>query len=365
MMLEAQEPLLVGSSLFDVQAWKPGQVVYQPMAISAIGGIKRMGPGEEYPEVSMEMADSFFQQSVGKVGLALKVTEELINESQFDVIGMTIRAIGRAFARHKETEIFQFISSISTPVFDNINARFNATTGLGSIFGSTTGRDLEGSANGSMTMDDLMDGYTHLLSKGFMPNTLLMHPLTWHMFMKDPIMRQMMLNSGGGTYFALWNGDFGNRSLTGAMGGGLGFSKGQPVNPHASPLEAYSQVLNSSPRIPSYFPFPLRIIVSPFVPMDPVNELTDVYLFEAGEIGTILQEEALTTERWSDPERDIQKIKFRERYNFGIKNEGQASVVFKNIKLVANEIVLPAQSTISVGAGEPVQKLDQSLPVLQ
>ena len=38
----------------------------------------------------------------------------------------------------------------------------------------------------------------------------------------------------------------------------------------------------------------------------------------------------------------------RERYDLAIKNEGQAIAVLRGVRVVPNEIVLPAQTTIPV-----------------
>ena len=244
------------------------------------------------------------------------------------------------------------ISSLGETVFDN-------ATPASSVFGITTGRGLTGSANGSLTVDDLFDAYTHLVSKGYSPDTLLMHPLTWNMFMRDPIMRMTMLNSGGGTYFATYNGSFSNTNPWGSQpANGIGMGSGTMINPNYSEVENYSQNLTSAPVLPSYFPFPLRIVVSPFVTHDPIRDLTEIYLFESGELGVILQDEELTSQQWEDPARDIQKIKFRERYNLMIKNEGQAVATFANIKVIANQVVLPAQAQIEVGSGASIDELD-------
>ena len=57
------------------------------------------------------------------------------------------------------------------------------------------------------------------------------------------------------------------------------------------------------------------------------------------ELGVLLVDEELTTEEWRDPARDITKIKFRERYCFGILNEGESVAVLRNIHNVPNKII--------------------------
>ena len=190
-------------------------------------------------------------------------------------------------------------------------------------------------------MDDLFDAYGHVLMQGFTPDVLLMHPLTWVMFVKDPTLRAFALQSGGGTFFAGWNGDPRTRfnPWAAASQGGLGTGTGANLvqgpsgnstgtaasNTAASALTAFSQTLNSSPQIPSYFPFPLRIVVSPLVPFDPVRKVSDIYLFDSSELGVLVVDEDVTTDEFDDPSVDIKKIKLRERYGIGILNEGSSN----------------------------------------
>lgn len=350
---EAAEPLLVGTSLLQRINYSFGQNITFP----AMGALEAadIAEGQEYPERSLAVGGATVTASVGKSGLAVKVTEEMIRYSQWDVIGMHLRAAGRALARHKEVKIFNYIRSMGTPVFDNL-----APTE--SINGVMTGRDLQGNPNGAVTMDDVFDSYAHILMQGFMCNTVLMHPLTWTMFVKDAQLRAFVQANGGGTFFATWTGNPAGRAAWDNSGqGGLGVSGGQTINPGqtstgqsspsglaASSLLQYPQDINSAPVLPSYLNVPFRIIVSPFVPFDPRRKLTDIYMFDSNELGVLFVDEEVTTEQFNDPARDMQKIKLRERYGIGILNEGHAIAVMRNVHVVPNEIVLPAQTTIEV-----------------
>lgn len=359
---EAQEPLLVGASLLQRINYTAGQTITFP----AVGALQAadIAEGQEYPERSLQMGGSTVTASVGKVGLAVRVTEEQIRYSQFDVIGLHLRAAGRALARHKEVKIFNYIRSMGVTVFDNAQP-------TKSLKGVTSGRALDGSGNGSLTMDDLFDCYAQVLTQGFTPDTILVHPLTWAMFVKDPVLRAFALSSGGGTFFATWTGSPAGRAPWDASSqGGLGVSGGQLITPggaasgaEASPLTKYPQTLTSAPQLPSYFGVPFRIIVSPFVPFDPAKRLTDVYMFDSSELGVLIVDEEVTTDEWTDPRVDMRKIKLRERYGIGILNEGMAIAVMKNVSVAANEIVLPAEATISV-AGGGLAPLSPTTPVV-
>ena len=344
---EAQEPLLVGTSLLQRINYSYGQTITFP----AVGALQAadIPEGGEYPERSLQMGGSTVTANIGKSGVAVKVTDEMIRYSQFDVIGMHLRAAGRALARHKEVKIFNLIRSLGVPVFDNLNP-------TKSLKGVTTGRNLAGAGNGSVTMDDMFDAYAQVITQGFFPNTLLMHPLTWTMFVKDATLRAFVLQNGGGTFFATWTGNPAGRAPWDNSGqGGLGVSGGQLITPpdaasgaQASPLATYPQTINSAPNLPGYMNIPFRIIVSPFVPYDPRRKLTDIYMFDSSELGVLIVDEEVTTEEFDDPRVDIRKIKLRERYGLGILNEGKAIAVLRNVKVVPNEIVLPAQAQIDV-----------------
>ena len=341
---EAIEPMLVGSSLLQRIEYHYGQTITFP-AVGALDAAD-IGEGMAYPERQLSMGGATVTAQIGKSGLAVKVTEEMIRYSQFDVINMHLRAAGRALARHKEKKVFNYIKSMGVVCFDNL-------TPTSSVFGVTTGRDLDGSANGSVIVDNIFDAYSQILLQGFTPNTLLMHPLTWSMFVKDPVMRLMMLNGAGGTWFATHSGNPSGRASWG--GNPMGMSGGQQIVPGdaansetATGVGGYPQTLNSAPNLPGYFPFPFRIIVSPFVNFNPATKLTDIMLFDSNELGALIVDEDVMTEEWTDPAVDIRKIKLRERYGIGIFNEGMAIGVLKNVKIVPNQIVLPAQATQNV-----------------
>lgn len=344
---EAQEPLLIGTSLLQRINFSYGQTITFP-AVGALVAAD-IAEGQEYPERSLSMGGSTVTASIGKSGVAVKVTDEMIRYSQFDVIGMHLRAAGRALARHKEVKIFNLIRSLGVPVFDNVLP-------AKSLKGVTTGRDLSGAGNGSVTMDDIFDSYAQIITQGFFPDTLLMHPLTWTMFVKDATLRAFVLQNGGGAFFATWTGNPAGRApWDNSSQGGLGVSSGQNITPSGaasgdqpSPLADYPQTLNSAPNLPGYLNIPFRIIVSPFVPYDPRRKLTDIYMFDSSELGVLIVDEEVTIEEFDDPRVDIRKIKLRERYGLGILNEGKGISVLKNIHVVPNEIVLPAQASIDV-----------------
>ncbi len=337
---EAAEPLLVGTSLLQRIEYHAGQTITFP-AVGALVAAD-IAEGQEYPERQLQMGGATVTATIGKSGVAVKVTDEMIKYSQYDVIGMHLRAAGRALARHKEQKIFNYINSMGVVCFDN-------ATPTNSLFGVTHGRGLDGSANGSVIMDDIFDAFGQIIAQGWMPDTLLMHPLTWIMWIKDPVLRAFALAAGGGTFFASWKGNpQGRAPWDNSAQGGLGVSPGQNIDPGSDPLTAYAQNINSAPVLPSYFPIPFRIIVSPFVPYNPVTKTTDIMIFDSANLGVLIVDEDAMTEEFDDPARDIRKIKIRERYAIAILNEGQAIGTLKNVYVKPNHVVLPARATLDI-----------------
>jgi len=358
---EAAEPLLVGTSLLQRINYSYGQTI----TFGAVGALTAndIPEGGEYPEKSLSFGGSTVTATIGKSGIAVKVTEEMIKYSQYDVIGMHLRAAGRALARHKEQKIFNMIRKEGVTVFDNVNPSK-------SVKGVCTGRALQGGGNGSITMDDVFDTFAQIIMQGYVPNTLLMHPLSWTMFIKDPTLRYFALANGGGTFFAGWNGNpNGLAPWQNSSQNGLGYAPGQNIVPGgnaasmaASPLSAYPSWINSSPMLPNYMNIPFRIIVSPLVPFDPRRKLTDIYMFDSNELGALIVDEDITTDEFDDPARDIRKIKMKERYAVAILNEGQGIGTMKNVHVVPNEVVLPAVTHLDAsGSIAPIGPLDSVL----
>jgi len=355
---EAAEPLLVGTSLLTRINYSYGQTITFP-AIGAMYAAD-IGEGQEYPEQSWGMGGASVTASIGKSGIAVRVTDEMVRYSQFDVIGLSLRTAGRALARWKEEKIFNYIRAMGMSAFDNL-------TPANSMFGVCTGRDIQGNANGAVTMDDIFDTFSQVIMQGFMPNTLLMHPLTWGMFIKDAQLRAFAMAAGGGTFYASWTGNPATRAPWDNSGqGGLGVSSGQNIVPGqtsggysggvanspsglaATMAAGYSQTQTGAPVLPNYFGQPFRIIVSPFVPFDARRKLTDIYMFDSTELGVLIVDEDINTEEWNDPRVDIRKIKIRERYGIAILHEGQTIAKLSNVHVVPNEIAMPVQAHIDV-----------------
>lgn len=49
--------------------------------------------------------------------------------------------------------------------------------------------------------------YAAILLNGFTPDTMLVHPMAWLMWVKDPVLREFAIQAGGGSFFANFTGN--------------------------------------------------------------------------------------------------------------------------------------------------------------
>ena len=345
---EAIEPILIGTRLIDVIRMDGygTQVNFGTLGATGPADLS-MAEGQEYPEFSIQKGGGTATANIGKHGIAIKVSEEMINQSQWDVIGLHVRQASRALARHKEKLIFNMLNAAGVVIFDNLNP----TT---AEIGRTTGRNLAGAGNGSMTVDDFYDMYAKTLERGFTPNVVLCHPLTWAMFVKDPNMRSIVLETGSG--LGNWfNGSPQNvyPSMSQAWKSAGKLTGPTVTNPTKEEREGTQ---TSKIGFPSMFPFGgITVIPTAHVPFDPINKTTSIIMIDTNQVGAMVVSEDPHMEEWKDQSTDIYKIKMRERYGFALYNQGQGISIARNISVEPNALVLPPQATIS-GLAPIVQK---------
>jgi hypothetical protein len=354
-VLEASEPYLILTSLFEKIGYEAGQAIEFP----AVGAISAgdVGEGESYPNARLQESGATVTAKVGKSGIAFEITEEAISRSRFDLIGMHLRACSRALARHKEVKAANMIANLGTVSFDNVNP-------TQSMFGVTTGRNMNGTANGSLTLDNLFDAFAQVMMQGFTPNTLIMHPLTFVMFMKDEVLRAITLAGGN----QIWYGGYSGNAAMSQSGSRTHVSGGHAVTSPLSPLGTSSNTVNefntaltSAAVLPARWAWPLRIVVSPFINFSPATKMTDIILCDGSELGLYIEEHGVKVDRWEDLSIDSTKVKLKEKYCFHILNEGLGVAVLKNIKIIPNEVNLPAVVTHAV-SGE-LQPIPATTPI--
>lgn len=316
---EAAEPILVGTSLMRRINFSAGETITFP---AAGGGMwaEDIPPGGEYPEQSMEFA-GYVTAKIGKSGLKVRITDEMVKYSMFDVMTMHLQAASRALARWKEQKIFTLINGEGRVAFDD--------TGATSRHGYTTGRAISGLFNYTITLDDLFIMYADLLNAGFIPNVLLMNPMGWLIFARDGTMRNFGFANNGN----LW------QAAKGQPGQGPGYSTAGGVNMGPSvgqDPDAMNPQASLMTPVPSIFPVPLSIVVSPFVYFNATTKATDIIMADRNELGILVVDEDPVTESWDDPRRDIRSTKIRERYGLALDNQGDAIIQAKNVRIAKN-----------------------------
>jgi len=314
--------------------------------IGAIGAMEagKVGQGGEYPEKFVDLdGGDMVALTTDKHGVKISMTQEVLDENLFDVVGIWLRAAGRALARHKERSAAKLVNEMGYDVFDNI-APSN------SYIGVTTGRDISGTANGSITVNDVFELYTYLLHRGFSPDVLMMHPLAWKTFMTDTEMREVVLANStvasyrnpNGNAAANWGTSHGSYGLrTTATGNsetsGDTIKGGSAWTQSLNPLGA---TFNIAPR---YLPTPLEVLVTQYVPYrygtrgaGTANEttksgLSNLIMVDSSNVGVIGQSMPVTMDRWADPERDIENIKIKEAWGLAVLEQGKGIAVARNI----------------------------------
>ena len=355
---EGTEPMLVGTRLLQRIQYTPGLQIQFP----AMGALyaEDVAPGQSLPEITPDLGGQATNEiKVGKSGLAIKLFDDMLRHSQYDLVQFWLRLAGNALARHKEKKIFEFINSMGTTVFDNTTR----TAGLTGKY--TSGRSGTGTLNGSITMDDVMEMYTTGLNNGFIMDTILIHPLAWLMWLRDPVLRAFQLQYGGGTWWNAWQGDPKGRDPQASfspLGEGSGRADNSPSSaqdaPTATAINDLDQNITGAPRLPSYLGISFNIIVSPFVPFNVTNNTADIMMFNSANLGALIVDLDPRVQEWKDPLLDMTKLQVSETYGLAIYNEGQAIVTAKDVKitrnLVSEESVTPSLS-ISGSLQDPAE----------
>jgi len=287
-MLEAAEPTYLVSKFLTEISLTEGRSIEFPM----FGAIRAypVAEGQEYPEQTLNFhVDKLSTEvKVNKYGLKVKITDEMVSDSQWDVIGMHLKAAGYAMGRLKEELCFYEFDKHGHIVFDADSSDPKLVP---------TGRDYYGEANGTVTAEDLIDMCTSIMAAGFTPTDIIMHPLCWSLFYKNSILESMKM------------------AAFGAGAPSVNISKEPPQIP-----------INTGSPVGG-----LNISFSPWVPFDQVNKKFNFYVIDRNNVGVLVVKDRMSPEQFDDPTRDIITLKVKERYGIGILHGGYGIAVAKNI----------------------------------
>jgi hypothetical protein len=359
------EPLLIGTNLLQRIEYTPGMVTVVP-AFDVLQA-QEVAENSSLPIIPINVGGgATYGMNVRKHGLQLQVASRFIEQSTYPWVQYWLQLAGNALGRHKEEQIFSFITTLGVPVFDNSTASRLSGAADQPIKGITTGRNSIGKFNGSVTMDDIFDTYGQVLGQGFIPDTLVMHPMAWLMWVKDAQLRDFAMTAGGGSFFASFTGNAAAQAFGGQYNfNGLGQGLGQYGNYHngtlnggqTSTVQGLPQNQTSAPVLPSYLPINFRILVSPFVKFDPVTRTTDIMMFSSQHLGALIVDEDPHVMSWDEKQFGISNMAVQETYGLAILNEGQAIATLRNVAVRSNEFLLPARSIIDIGSAANYQQL--------
>ncbi len=290
-MREAAEPMYIGSKMLQKIRLKSGQSMIFPSI-----GIMRaydVAEGQEIPEDTIDWQTHETPEiRVGKSGVRVRVSDEMISDSQWDIVSMLIKQAGRAMGRHKEQKAFHQFRKHGHTIFDNYKRGENPLAG-------TTGLDKNGNLNDTFSAEDFLDLIIGVMANEYTISDLLMHPLAWTVFAKNELMGNLQANP------------YGNYPVKGNPGG-------MKLGPES---------------IQGRIPFGLSVSLSPFIPLDKKSRRFDVYAVDRNNIGVLLVKDDMKTEEFDEPARGLKNLKMIERYGIGILNQGKAIAVAKNISM--------------------------------
>ena len=336
----AIEELIIAPSMPDLigeQLIRTTYMLNSPSNISfrTLGAVTavdfEIAEGAEYPEVGVGMAgSSSMQLTFAKFGCKFKISEELLQQSNWNLIGYQVQQVVNAMRRFRDRKIFEVLFMRGTVVFDNLNP--NA-----SLIGRTSGRDSTGAGNGSLTNEDLIDMYATVTRKGYTPTVILCHPLHWAVFAKDPVIRESGM-------------------LKGDLGQWIKKSYNDPES--KAPATLMSDISRSSTQInpkdahllPTYNPLAssgLSIVTSPLVYIDDVQRVGDIIMLDPNNSAMLAIGEMLNITEWDEERNDMKVIKFKERWALSVVDNGEGIAVARGISLDANQVIVAPQTVLT------------------
>jgi hypothetical protein len=274
---------------------------------------QEIGETQEYPEVAGELNRTNYSSVViRKFGIQLGISEELLEGDEIGLWGIHIQAAKLAMNRKKEEVIFAAFQDITKPVFDNLvawpslaNEEVDAALGdPADTDWNTHGLGVDGTFNATLHIYDLLDAMGILMARGYNPTDMLVNPLAWSMFARMPIM------NGFHPY------TFGTSSNLTSM-----YTAKDP--------SSMNGILS---------PWGINILQTPFISVNRTVGancpfLTDLYLGSRKRGIIILQGTPLQQEAYRSIERDIYRVRLKEKYGVGLADQGRGWTSIKNVRI--------------------------------
>jgi hypothetical protein len=297
-----------------------------------------LGEDAEEQEKDLDIAGGAMLATFGKIGVKFMYSEDFDKFKNFDWFGIVLQACRQALLREKERRAAVHIRTRGLPVINNTGRHgFSGTPQAGTVGSAGTG--INGLRNGTHVLQDLFYMMTSFNDDGLFPDTVVLSPRAWLIWAQSPEMRAFAFQNGIPQMWQMPSGQFGKARQHEVFGGILGPS---PDHPRGS--SAYT------PHPQEHLPLPLRVVVSPFVESGVDNniEYTDAHMLDvATGIGYLMQAEEVRMNSWTEPEHDLTKVKFRERYAYGTVQDSTTIRHMKRLK--TRELGIDARDRIMFG----------------
>jgi hypothetical protein len=270
----------------------------------ALGAVRAfdVAEGMEIPEQAPSFTQNALELKVRKVGIRIAMTNEIIDDSMWDIFGLYVTMCKNAMKRKKEEKVFTAGFQYAHTIFNNTGANTN---------GFTTGVDVNGNLNGSISMLDIMELYAGLINNGYSATDMVIHPLTWSTLARDPRILFQILHAGIAQNLPMPSLDAAGMQKNLPFGG---------VNLVVSPQ----------------MPFQLETSITMNGSVMPACNVASILVVDRRNAIVILQRDTMHLDEWDDQHRDIHQLKMTERYDLGALDEGRAMVQATGIRLVDN-----------------------------
>lgn len=280
------------------------------MEFPTLGSIRafELADGQEPPEQDPSFTKAITEIRVRRFGVKIEISNEVVDESQWDILSLYTEAAGNAMMRKKEELIFSEYESRAVTIFDNSH---------GSTDYHTSGVNVSQAKNATFGHMDLLDMMAALGANNYNPTDVILHPMAWSVWAKDPTLQFQLLHRG---------------------------NVGQTIG-------AYPQGSNGmtdAGKVNVFVPFGLNVVVSPFQTIaynsDPNTGVasggsyhyTTISVVDRASSILVLQRTPMSTIGWSNPIRDTNTLAFHEKYGLALLNGGRSAVTAKKVRLDDN-----------------------------
>lgn len=275
-----------------------------PVVASYTAG--EVGETGDYPNVQPSWEQFMVTMRLRKWGLMVSLGNDVIDQSQWNLIALNLRLMSRAIDRLFEEKLFQAMTQRAQVVFDNDSAATAFHTSGKSVSGSTEVK------NYTFSYHDLVSMCGVVLGNRYNVTHFLAHPLAWPIFATDPILRAQFYH-GGQVGQGIW-------STAPSFDQGMNFPFGISYVPYYA------------------LPYSTRTLAatSPGSGLE-ATLISDVYAIDARHSLYMLTRGEKTMDEMDNWYRDAKALKAYRHGAFSVKDQGRGIAAAKAIRMARNE----------------------------